>query len=80
MKKLSLGAVRTIYFVMLALGLFIAIIGGRFSVTPLCICGMVILMVSNIVRYALYRCPACGEYLGRITNECCPHCGRFIDE
>lgn len=80
MRKPSLGVIKTIYFVMLVLGLLIAITGAKFVVTPLWICGIVVLMISNIIRFAFYRCPNCGGYLGRMTNEFCPHCGRIIDE
>ena len=33
---------------------------------------------SLIVWWRFYRCPKCGEHLGRGTPKRCPHCGTWV--
>lgn len=40
--------------------------------------GLMMMGASLIVWGRFYRCPKCGEHLGRGTPKRCPHCGAWV--
>lgn len=42
-----------------------------------------VIIISSIVYLAIqlryWRCPSCGEFLGRDVPRCCPNCGEKLD-
>ncbi len=51
--------------------------GGSKALTAL---GIVLILASGVIWSLYYRCPHCGEQLGRDRYlKYCPHCGRSLD-
>lgn len=45
------------------------------------IIGFVLLVVGVVILFKYYRCPHCGEFLGRDEmGKCCPHCGKALEK
>ena len=76
MKKLSPHLVFKVFWIVFFIGATIGLIGawGVRSHRVMAI-GMLIMVCAYVFRYSCYKCPACGQYLGRIRTDVCPHCG-----
>lgn len=44
------------------------------------ILGILVLVMSVVIRLSFFRCPNCGKYLGGSKGEKCPNCGREISQ
>lgn len=42
--------------------------------------GILVLVISVVIRLSFFRCPNCGKYLGGGRGEKCPCCGREINQ
>ena len=61
-------------------GALIGLFGTQGGVTVLTVLGIVLILASCTVWSLYYRCPHCGEQLGRDRYlKYCPHCGRSLD-
>ena len=61
-------------------GALIGLFGTQGGVTVLTVLGIVLILASCAVWSLYYRCPHCGEQLGRDRYlKYCPHCGRALD-
>ena len=49
-----------------------------FQNTVAALVGLMMMGASLIVWWRFYRCPKCGEHLGRGTPKRCPHCGTWV--
>ncbi len=52
---------------------------GAYIYEPLIICGAVIMCSCLIPHFLFYRCPHCGNLLGRNEGKHCQHCGKSLD-
>ena len=80
MKKLKPRDVRRIYWVIMIVGVIVALFGLPNENKALLIIGALIMIASIIFYYIFYRCPSCGRYLDRSTGQYCPYCGVNIDK
>ena len=61
-------------------GALIGFFGAQGGITVLTVLGIVLILASGAVWSLYYRCPHCGEQLGRDRYlKYCPHCGRALD-
>ena len=61
-------------------GALIGLFGTQGGITVLTVLGIVLILASCTVWSLYYRCPHCGEQLGRDRYlKYCPHCGRSLD-
>ena len=61
-------------------GALIGLFGTQGGITVLTVLGIVLILASCTVWSLYYRCPHCGEQLGRDRYlKYCPHCGRALD-
>ena len=61
-------------------GALIGFFGAQGGITVLTVLGIVLILASGAVWSLYYRCPHCGEQLGRDRYlKYCPHCGRSLD-
>ena len=61
-------------------GALIGFFGAQDGITVLTVLGIVLILASGAVWSLYYRCPHCGEQLGRDRYlKYCPHCGRSLD-
>lgn len=68
-----------IYTLAAACVLMIILLGITKSVVFLWL--MLVFAVAGIaVSLALWRCPYCGEHLGRDVSQYCTHCGHMLDD
>ena len=49
-----------------------------FNSMPIMLVGLGMMIFSIIVWWRFYRCPKCGEHLGRGNPKRCPKCGAWI--
>ena len=71
--------VREIECIGYVLGFIMTIIGAMENINFLYTIGIVIFVGAFLFRLACYRCPHCGEHLGRSKGEYCPHCGEKME-
>lgn len=71
-KKLTEGA--AIFAVVLAL------LGYWLDLAFLAVIGLLLMIATGVFHAVLYRCPACGKYLGRDRGNFCRHCGARLDQ
>ena len=68
-----------IYALSAACALMIILIGITKSVVFLWL--MLVFAVAGIaVNLAWWRCPHCGEHLGRDVSQYCTHCGKRLED
>ena len=61
-------------------GALIGFFGAQGGITVLTVLGIVLILASGAVWSLYYRCPHCGEQLGRDRYlKYCPHCGKALD-
>ncbi len=61
-------------------GALIGFFGAQDGITVLTVLGIVLILASGAVWSLYYRCPHCGEQLGRDRYlKYCPHCGKALD-
>lgn len=58
-------------------GLLLMLIGGE-SIWVL-LPGLAVSLGSVVLWKRWWRCPSCGQFLGRTKGQYCPHCGKEID-
>jgi hypothetical protein len=69
----------------LAISLILFLIGfafvswGTSGKMPVMVVGIAIMLAAFAVRFAFYRCPHCGNYLGRSFGDYCPSCGKELN-
>lgn len=80
MKKLYPKKVNIISWIILLVGAFVGMCGVSIEVDVLIFIGILIMLSQIIFRLIFYRCPHCGYYLGRDTDEYCTHCGEKVNE
>ncbi len=44
------------------------------------ILALLLAIASIVFNLAKWRCPHCGEHLGRSGGKYCPHCGNMLDD
>lgn len=80
MKKITPKQVRARTFIILGIGLLIALYGVDLEISALSMVGLLIMFSSIIYHVIFYRCPHCGIFLDRNTGEFCPGCGKKVNE
>ena len=59
-------------------GALVSLVGAwGFQNNVAALIGLMMMGASLIVWGRFYRCPKCGEHLGRGTPKRCPHCGAW---
>ena len=79
-KRRRLVALSSIpFFVLAAVALLSRITSGRFLGIPFSVAGpvfYVVFLATLVFHILVWRCPACGAYLGLVTpTRFCPKCG-----
>ena len=60
-------------------GAVVSLVGAwELQNTVAALVGLMMMGASLIVWWRFYRCPKCGEHLGRGNPKRCPHCGAWI--
>lgn len=78
---MKLKHIRKRTFIILGIGLLIALLGIALDEQAFVIVLGLLTMFSSIIHYVIfYRCPHCGKFLDRSTGEFCPNCGKKVDE
>ena len=80
MKKLSPKKVNELYVIVFIVAGVFAVIGALAEITAVAIIGVIALLANVVFRFIFFRCSHCGAYLDRSTGDCCPHCGKEINE
>ncbi len=80
MNNFNLKKINGYFFLILLIGLLIALFGVSTEISAITIIGILIMFCSIIFRVIFYRCPHCGHYLDRSTGEYCPKCGEKVNE
>lgn len=81
MKKMTPKQIRARTFIILGIGLLIALCGIAWNEhTALIITGLLIMFSSIIHHVIFYRCPHCGKFLDRSTGDFCPGCGKEVNK
>ena len=78
-KKLNLKQVLYIVYGLGAAGLALFAAGALLKSIPVFVLGFLIMIAGMVFNLAKWRCPHCGEHLGRDTPKYCPHCGHQVD-
>ena len=65
---------------LLFVGLLICLGGLGTDISALYVSGIVLMIVSIVLRHLLFRCPFCKKPLGKTPGYVCPHCKTQIDE
>ena len=68
-----------IFFMLLAAGILLLLIGMTSESLPLQGLGLLTAFGSFVFRAITYRCPHCRHYLGRRSGTACPHCKKKIN-
>ncbi|MBT9683935.1 hypothetical protein [Pseudoflavonifractor sp. MCC625] len=76
MKKLLPPQVRTVVWILFAVGGIVGMIGALAEITLLWVLGVVVLICGTGYHFLFYRCPHCGKFLDRSTGAFCPYCGK----
>lgn len=71
MKKITRKQIKARTFIILGIGLLIALCGVAVEISALSMAGLLIMFSSIIYHVIFYRCPHCGKFLGRNTGEFC---------
>ena len=78
---MKLKYVRKRTFIILGVGLLVALLGiAMKQQTTLIMLGLLMMFSSVIHHVIFYRCPHCGEFLDRSTGEFCSNCGKKVNE
>lgn len=80
MKKHLPKQIRIRTFIILGIGLLVALCGIAIDLSLLSMIGLLIMFSSIIHHVIFYRCPYCGKFLDRSTGEFCPYCGEKFNE
>ncbi|MCQ2420886.1 MAG: hypothetical protein MJ118_07100 [Clostridia bacterium] len=81
MKRASPKQIRKRTFVILAIGLLIALCGiAKNEQVTLILLGLLTMFASILHHVIFYRCPHCGKFLDRNTGDYCPGCGKKVNE
>ena len=81
MKRTTPKQIRKRTFIILGVGLLIALLGIAMNeLVALIVIGLLIMFSSIIHHVIFYRCPHCGKFLDRSTGEFCPGCGKKVNE
>ena len=83
-KRRRLAALSSIpFFIVAAVALLSRVTSGRFLGIPFSVAGPIfygVLLATFVLHIFVWRCPACGVYLGVIgPNRYCPKCGIRFD-
>lgn len=80
MKNLKPKEIRIRALYIIVAGLLVALFGVARERNAFCVIGLLIMFASVIYHIVFYRCPHCGRYLGRVTGDFCPYCGKGFYE
>ena len=60
-----------------------ALLLALLEIPAISIVAIAVMVIASIVYLAIqfccWRCPSCGEFLGRDVPRCCPNCGEKLD-
>ena len=78
---MKLKYVRKRTFIILGVGLLVALLGIAMKQQATLIMLGLLMMFSSVIHHVIfYRCPHCGKHLGRDGGDYCRHCGTSFDE
>lgn len=80
MKSMKPCTVRKYFWLILAAGAVIGLLGAQADREALSLAGIFVMFAALIFYVVFYRCPHCGKFLDRSGGEFCPHCGKKINE
>lgn len=80
MKKIKPKSINAIFFIILAIGMILALIGALSEQIAFICIGLFVAFVAFIFRCIFYRCPYCGRYIGKLDGNYCTHCKKNINE
>lgn len=81
MKQTTPKQIRVRTYIILGVGLLIALLGIAFhEQTFLIVLGLLLMFVSIFHHVLFYRCPHCGQFLDRSTGDYCPGCGKNVND
>ena len=76
--KLKLGQIRFLMVVLAVLALVLLPVGCSIRSDAVTSVALVCFLLTVFIWFFLYRCPHCGNRLGRSTGLWCPHCGEKL--
>ena len=76
--KLTLRQKEYVDAAILAAGILI-MLAGRIGPVMLLLVGFLAMLGAVVLHMCWWRCPHCGQFLGRDKGEYCQHCGKKID-
>jgi len=79
MKTCKPKHINSVFFILLALGLLLALIGAFSAKVILIGIGLFLAFAAFVFRCIFYRCPSCGRYIGKIDGDYCTHCKKNIN-
>lgn len=81
MKNTQPKQIRKRTFIILGIGLLIALCGiAKNEQVTLILLGLLTMFASILHHVIFYRCPHCGKFLDRNTGDYCPGCGKKVNE
>ena len=76
---MSLKQKQGVMILVMAVSLVMVIAGASADTIWAEAIGLIGLLAGFALNLAWYRCPHCGEHLGKYPGEYCKHCGKKID-
>jgi len=79
-KKMNLKKVRYIIYGLGAATFALIMVGALLTNIPVIVLGCLSAIACIVFNLAKWRCPHCGEHLGRSEGKYCPHCGHLLED
>lgn len=77
---MNLKKVLRINYWLLGICLGVMLLGAIVESIPLLLAGVGVSFVMLFFTIKYWRCPHCGEYLGRDMAKYCRHCGKELED